>query len=370
MILKDIELENFTNYEKEKCFFSENVNIFIGDNAQGKSNLLDSIYYLANINSSRGNKEKDLIKWGRDSFSISAHFLNRIGFNKVEVNFINKKKEVHINSYKIEKKREYIGYLITVMFSPEDLNIIKGDPSLRRKYLDEELIATDIEYFLSSLKYRKILEQRNKLLKEAYRRKINDHVMEAWEEQLVKYGTIILQKRINMVNKIKTIANKIHYLISDNKDNLNIEYSTKLDLEFLNKNDIDLFKEKYFKKLVESRNKDIERGYTSIGPHRDDLEIEINNISGKKFASQGQQRTVALCLKMAEIEFIKETIGEYPLLLLDDVLSELDKKRKNKLLEAIGENIQTFIPTTDLNDINDDLLKKGRIIIIVEGRII
>ena len=370
MILKEIELENFTNYEHTKCEFKDNVNIFLGDNAQGKSNFLDSIYYLGNIGSSRVNKEKDLIKWGRDYFNISAHFLNRIGMNKVEISYKNKKKEVIINSYKIEKKREYIGYITTVIFSPDDLNIIKGDPALRRKYMDDELTATDIEYYLSSLKYKKILEQRNKLLKDSYRKNINENIMEAWEEQLAKYGIIILKKRLVLINKIKNIAKKIHYHISENKEELTLKYLSKLNLEDLLNDDLEGFKNLYLKELKERRNKDIERGYTSTGPHRDDLDIYINDINGKKFASQGQQRTVALCLKLSEIEFIKETIGEYPILLLDDVLSELDKKRKNKLLEVIGNNIQTFITTTDLNDINDKLLKKGKIIQIKEGRII
>lgn len=370
MILKEIELNNFTNYEHIKCEFKENVNIFLGNNAQGKSNFLDSIYYIANINSSRGNKEKDLIKWGRDYFNISAHFLNRIGINQVEINYKNKKKEVFINKYKIEKKREYIGYLITVMFNPDDLNIIKGDPSLRRKYMDEELIATDIEYYLSLLKYKKILDQRNKLLKDSYKKYINENIMEAWEEQLAKYGIIILKKRLNLINKIKDIAKKTHYHISDNMEELELKYNSKLNLEYLLKNKLEEFKNYYIIELKEKRNKDIERGYTTIGPHRDDIEIYINGVNGKKFASQGQQRTIALCLKLAEIEFIKEKVGEYPILLLDDVLSELDKKRKNKLLEIIGNNIQTFITTTDLNDINDSLLKKGKIIQIKEGRIV
>lgn len=370
MVLKDIELNNFTNYESVKCEFNDNINIFLGNNAQGKSNFLDAIYYLANINSSRNKKEKDLIKWGRDYFNISAHFLNRMGINEVEINFKNKKKEVFINKYKIERKREYIGYLVTVMFDPDDLNIIKGDPSLRRKYMDQELIATDIEYYLSLIKYRKILEQRNKLLKDSYRKKINDDIMEAWEEQLAKYGIIILNKRLNLINNIKDIAKDIHYHISFNEEELTLKYSSKIDFDLLLKGDIKGFNKLYIDELKNRRSRDIERGYTSIGPHRDDIEIYINNINGKKFASQGQQRTVALCLKLAEIEFIKNSIGEYPILLLDDVLSELDKKRKNKLLEVIGNNIQTFITTTDINDINDRLLEKGKIINIEEGMIV
>lgn len=370
MILKEIELKNFTNYEYIKCKFKNNINIFLGDNAQGKSNFLDSIYYLGNIVSSRGNKEKDLIKWGRDYFNISAHFLNRLGMNKIDINYKNKKKEISINYCKIEKKREYIGYLITVIFRPDDLNIIKGDPSLRRKYMDDELTATDIEYYISFLKYKRILEQRNKLLKDLYKKNVNINIMEVWEEQLVRYGIIILKKRLILINKIKNISKEMYYHISENKEELTLKYFSKLNLENLLNNNLENFKIFYLKELKEKRNNDIERGYTSIGPHRDDLEIYINNINCKKFASQGQQRTVALCLKLSEIKFIKETIGEYPILLLDDVLSELDKKRKNKLLEIIENNIQTFITTTELNDINDKLLKRGKIIQIKDGRVI
>ena len=362
MLLKNISLKNFTNYEEANCDFDENINIFVGDNAQGKSNLLEAIYYIATISSSRKNKDKELIKWGRDFFSISAHFFNRFGENKVDVKVAGNKKEVYLNNYKIEKRKEYIGYLITVIFNPEDLYIIKGEPSLRRQYIDNELSTTDVEYFVDILKYRKILEQRNILLKEYNRKRISDDLMDIWEEQLTKYGVKIINKRLELIEKLKEISKKIHYRITENVEDLHIEYQTNVDLKDIENS--------YRNLLRENRQRDIDRGNTSIGPHRDDLEILINGMSAKKFASQGQQRTISLSLKISEIEFIKEKTGEYPLLLLDDVLSELDKKRKHKLLEEIENKVQTIITTTDLNDIENFVVEKGKVIRIHDGKVI
>lgn len=362
MLLKNISLKNFTNYEEAECDFDDNINIFVGDNAQGKSNLLDAIYYIATISSSRKNKDSELIKWGRDYFSISAHFFNRFGDNKVDVKVLGNKKEVYLNNYKIEKRKEYIGYLITVIFNPEDLYIIKGDPSLRRQYIDNELSTTDVEYFLNLIKYKKILEQRNILLKENRRKKISNDIMEIWEDQLTNYGIKIIKKRLELIEKLQEISKKIHFRITDNVEELHIEYHSIIDLKYIESS--------YRNLLKENRQKDIDRGYTSIGPHRDDLEILINGMSAKKFASQGQQRTISLSLKISEIEFIKEKTGEYPLLLLDDVLSELDKKRKHKLLEEIENKVQTIITTTDLNDIENFVIEKGKVIIIHDGKVI
>lgn len=369
MILKDIALENFTNYEYEFVELDENINIFIGENAQGKSNLLEGIHYLSTISSSRNHKDKELIKWGRDSFSISAHFFNRLGENEVEINYINNKKEVYLNSCKVEKKKDYIGYFLTILFTPEDLYIIKGDPSLRRAFIDEELMATDVEYFLALYKYRKILEQRNNLLKDFFRKQSSEAEMDAWEEHLAAYGTKILVKRLEMIEKIADLARKTHSFITDETEKMNIEYSSGLETNLLKEGEKDKFITYYRDELKEKRRKDIERGFTTIGPHRDDLEIYINDISAKKFGSQGQQRTAALSLKIAEIEFVKTKTGEYPLLLLDDVLSELDKKRKNKLLAAIRNKVQTIITTTELNDIEDELVEVGKIIHIRNGKV-
>ncbi len=362
MILKNISLKNFTNYEDAYCDFDENINIFVGDNAQGKSNLLESIYYISTISSSRKNKDKELIKWSRDYFSISAHFFNKYGENKVTVKVIGNKKEVYLNNYKIEKRKEYIGYLITVIFSPEDLYIIKGEPALRRQYIDNELSKTDVEYFVDNIKYKKILEQRNILLKEFKRRSVSDALMDIWEEQLSKYGIKIIKKRLELIEQLKEISKEIHYRITDDAENLQIKYQTNIDIENIENS--------YRKLLKEHRQKDIDKGYTSVGPHRDDLEILINGISAKKFASQGQQRTISLSLKISEIEFIKKKTGEYPILLLDDVLSELDKKRKHKLLEEIENKVQTIITTTDLNDIENFFIDKGKIIIIQDGKVL
>lgn len=369
MKLKSIQLSNFTNYEKAASEFNDNINIFIGENAQGKSNLLDSIYFLSTIHSGRNHRDKELIKWGRDSFELSAHFLNKNGENQVQMK-VGNKKEVSINSYKIEKKKEYIGFLTVILFTPEDLYLIKGDPSLRRNYMDNELIQTDVEYYLNLIKYKKILEQRNNLLKKAWKNGISND-MDVWEEQLAQAGAKIVKKRIEFLEQIKPLAKVIHSSITNNVENLDIEYIASLSLdELMKNNNPENFLLYYKKTLKDNRRNDMERGYTTIGPHRDDLELSINSTSVRKYGSQGQQRTAALSLKLSEIEFIKEITGEYPILLLDDVLSELDKKRKNKLLQAIEDKVQTFITTTDINDLDENLKKKGKIIEIREGNIV
>lgn len=369
MLLREIELENFTNYEKACCILDERINIFIGDNAQGKSNLLEGIYYLSAIRSSRNHKDKELVQWGREGFQIKALFRNRMGENKVSILFRDNKKEIFLNNCRLEKKKDYIGQFLTILFTPEDLSIIKGDPSLRRSYIDNELMMTDVDYFLTLHRYRKILEQRNNLLKESYRRSIAEETMDVWEEQLSLYGTKLLEKRMEMIGRIREIAAVIHRFITDGEEELEAKYSCSLEKELLLEGKRDEFIRSYRNALKETRAKDIERGYTGIGPHRDDLDLYINGISAKKYGSQGQQRTAALSLKVAEIEFVKEKTGEYPLLLLDDVLSELDKKRKNKLLEAIENKVQTIITTTDLNDIDASIQEKGKIIRIEKGKV-
>lgn len=369
MILKEIRLKDFGNYDEAFCLLDDNINILVGDNAQGKSNLLDAIYYAAHVSSSKNQKEKDLIKWGRDSFGISARFLNRMGENEVEILYEGKK-EVFLNRCKVEKKKDYIGILSAIIFTPEDLNIVKGDPGTRRSFLDQEVMSTDVDYFLTLNRYRKILEQRNNLLRKAYHNPPSEENMSIWEEQLAITGTHLLQKRLELVDNLKTIAQQIHHSISDGKENLEIQYSSTLDLCGLEKGgDEGLFIEGYKTILKNNRSKDLERGYSTIGPHRDDLELYIDGVSAKKFASQGQQRTLALSLKLSELEFIHQKSGEYPLLLLDDVLSELDRNRKRKLLSVIDNKVQTIITTTDLNDIEEILEAKGKTIRIREGKV-
>ena len=303
MIKKNIKLENFTNYDSVQCNLDEGINIFIGENGQSKSNLLDSIYYVATENSARNHKDRDLILWGRDYFKISASFLNKFGLTEVEISYDKKKKDgkksLFLNQYEIEKLKDYVGYFNAVFFSPKDLYIVKGDPSLRRKYMDDELIQTENKYFIYINQYKKILEQRNSLLKEAYRRSRRNllNSMDVWEEQLSKYGTVILKSRIDMVHHLKNMAGEIHNYLTDGEDTLDVTYESKLPVSLLESGQLASFQSLYFNQLKENRMKDLEKGYTLLGPHRDDLNLMINGISARKFASQGQQRTAALSFK-------------------------------------------------------------------------
>ena len=261
--------------------------------------------------------------------------MNKFGSNEVEISYDKKKKDgkkaLFLNQYEIEKLKDYVGYFNAVFFSPENLYIVKGDPSLRRKYMDDELIQTENKYFIYINQYKKILEQKNYLLKEAYRRRNLLNFMDVWEEQLSKYGTVILKSRIDMVHHLKNMAGEIHIYLTDGEETLDVTYEYKLPVSLLESGQLASFQSLYFNQLKENRMKDLEKGYTLIGPHRDDLNLMINGVSARKFGSQGQQITAVLSLKIAEVELIKSKKGEYPILLLDDVLSELDKKKKKKI---------------------------------------
>ena len=367
MIIRSLDLKDFTNYREESLTFHPNINLFVGDNAQGKSNLLDSLYFIATLGSGRSHTDRELVRWGEEGFSLSAAFSNRHGDHQLKIRG-GKKKEVRIDGYDIQKKKEYIGYLTVILFTPDDLSLIKGDPSLRRAYMDQELAQTDVEAYVLQLRYRKILEQRNTLLKESWRHGFGQD-MDAWEDQLVQKGTRILKKRLELLQLLAPLAQETHASISEGEE-LKVEYQSKTELEPLLEGREEEFMEAYRKILWKKREEDAQRGFTTRGPHRDDLNLTAGGVSLRKFGSQGQQRTAALSLKLAEIGYMKEKTGEYPILLLDDVLSELDRKRKNKLLETIDGRVQTFITGTDLHDLEGGLQDRGKVLTIQEGKVI
>lgn len=370
MLIKNLQLKNYRNYSDLNLDFDEKINIFYGNNAQGKTNILETLYLLALAKSHRTSKEKELIQWDNSFSIIKGSFLTKTGNLKLEVQLYKKGKKVKINNLEKRKISEYIGAINIVIFSPEDLDLIKGSPQNRRKFLNTEIAQINPTYIYHLSQYQKIIYQRNNLLKDFSKASKNKiELLEIWDEQLLEHGTKIIFKRLEFLRQLEIWANEIHYRITNNKENLSITYksffSTKNTL--LSENDIlELYKEN----LLKLRDRELIRGVTLIGPHRDDLEFYLNNVNVQYFASQGQQRTTALSLKLAEIELINEKIGEYPILLLDDVLSELDQIRQTHLIKTFEKKVQTIITTTSIKNIDPQTLEQASIFYIENGKVV
>lgn len=340
MIVKSINLENFRNYEKIEVDFNEKVNIIIGNNAQGKTNLIEAIYLSSMSKSFRTNTSSDLVKFNKDFTRVTVKVRDDDIDRKVEIRIDkNNKKIIKKNGKLIRKTSELFNNIIIVIFSPDDLSIVKNDPIKRRTFIDRELCQLKPKYYLALTNYNKIIKQRNALLKE---RNINDNLIDVIDSQLAKYGTIISNYRQIFCFELCKLSNITQKGLTDNKEELVIKY-----LSCFKNNEIS--EENLFTLLKENIKKDIEKGYTTVGPHRDDISFFINGIDVKKFGSQGQQRTCALALKLAEIDLIKKETDKYPILLLDDVLSELDQERQNLLINHL-KMVQLFITTTEIPD--------------------
>jgi len=355
MYIEKILLKNYRNINKVFLKFNPNLNLLVGDNGQGKTNLLEAIYLLGTGTSHRTNRDKEMINWNQDQALIQVQLIKKDYELKMSLNIEGTTKKAKINDNTLDKLSEMMGSLNVVLFSPEDLKLVKGSPANRRKFIDIEVSQVSSYYHHLLNKYNHILKQRNNLLKKTgYVSKSNSSnssasMFEVWDEQLADIGSKIIKKRIEVIEKIKILARLHQRKITEGKENLEINYEDSIKGN-LDKNDSQQeIKVIFKKKLVNNRNKELNRGYTIFGPHRDDLIIKINEIDVRKYGSQGQQRTVALALKLAELEFMKSEIGEYPILLLDDVFSELDAKRKNTLIEVIKDNIQTFITSVNIN---------------------
>lgn len=360
MYVNSLKLENFRNYVELNINFIKGVNILIGDNAQGKTNILESIYYCSLGKSHRTNKDKELISWEKDESHIKLH-VNKERLDKnVEIKiFKDGKKGIRINTIKINKISELMGVFNAVMFSPEDLKIVKESPMNRRKFLDIELCKLDRQYYYNLVQYNKILDERNAMLKK-WNNQIYD-IIDIYDEQLSNFGAYIIKQRMFYIENLNLKGKKIHEDITSGTESIKFKY-----LSFVK--NTEMCKEQLKEQLIKNRKNDIEKRTTTIGPHRDDFSILINGADVKNFGSQGQQRTAVLTIKFSSLEIIKEVINEYPVLLLDDVLSELDINRQKYILNSI-KNVQTIITCTGIEKIreylNDDVkvfnVKKGMI---------
>ncbi|HIT91160.1 MAG TPA: DNA replication/repair protein RecF [Candidatus Merdenecus merdavium] len=357
MNIESIELNNFRNYSTLHVEFENGTNIFYGDNAQGKTNILEAIYLCGTTKSHKGSKDREMIRFEQDEAHIRMMIKRTQMSYRIDMHIKkNKSKGIAINGIPIKKASELFGIINIVFFSPEDLNIIKNGPSERRRFIDAELCQLNKIYLSDLINYNKVVHQRNKLLKEMSFHPEYQDTLEIWDEQMVRYGSSIIKMRRTFIEELNEIIFHIHKKLSGDKEEILLEYEPNVT------------EEKIAEELSRNKEKDIKFKTTSVGPHRDDLCFNIKGIDIRKYGSQGQQRTAALSLKLAEIELVKQATKETPVLLLDDVLSELDSNRQNYLLESI-HNIQTMITCTGLDDFIIHHFTIDKVFHVVEGAV-
>ena len=340
MYIESIELKNFRNYQDLQLDFDKGTNIFYGDNAQGKTNILESVYICGTTKSHKGSKDKEIIRFGEEESHIRMMVKKDELSYKIDMHLRkNKAKGVAINGLPIKKARELFGIVNLVFFSPEDLGIIKNGPAERRRFMDMELSQLDKIYLSNLINYNKVVNQRNKLLKELSFKSSEEKLetLDIWDLQLVKYGTEVMKRRVGFVQELNEIIGGLHEKLSGGTEKLTIEYQPCVE------------ETTFLDTVTKMRERDLRMKSTCFGPHKDDLIFFINGSEVKKYGSQGQQRTAALSLKLAEIELVKKVVKDTPVLLLDDVLSELDSNRQQFLLNSIGQ-IQTVITCTGLDE--------------------
>ena len=357
MNIRSIELKNFRNYENLEISFDEGTNILFGDNAQGKTNILEAAYMSGTTKSHKGSRDREMIRFGEEEAHLKTVVVRGGREYQIDMHLKkNRAKGIAIDKIPIKKASELFGILNIVFFSPEDLNIIKNGPAERRRFLDSELCQLDRIYLADLTNYNKILAQRNKLLKDMiYRPSLSD-TLPVWDMQLIETGKKIIRPRKQFVDELREIVSDIHYRISGGKEELFLKYEPNID---------DIFFED---ELSRAKEKDKKLCQTSVGPHRDDLLFSIGDVDIRKYGSQGQQRTSALSLKLSEIELVRKSISDTPVLLLDDVLSELDSSRQNYLLNNISDT-QTIITCTGLDEFVRNRFTVNRVFEVIAGHV-
>lgn len=358
MIIRSLEIADYRNYDSLHIDFDSGTNILYGYNAQGKTNILEAIYMSATTKSHKGSKDKDVVNFNKEEAHIRT-YLEKEGIEtRVDMHLRkNKSKGIAIDGQKIKKAAQLLGLLNVVFFSPEDLSIIKNGPAERRRFVDMELCQLDQFYLYNLNNYNKIVNQRNKLLKDMYFNPSLRDTLNIWDSQLISFGSKIIERRKLFVEQLNEIILEIHRKLSGGRENLMIQYEP------------DVIIEEYDKKLAVNQERDIKLKQTTTGPHRDDFSFLVGDIDIRKFGSQGQQRTAALSLKLSEIELVKKMTKDNPVLLLDDVLSELDSNRQNYLLGTIG-NIQTIITCTGLDEFVNNRFEIDKVFHIENGKIL
>ena len=357
MVVESIKLNHFRNYEKLELKFDGGTNLFYGDNAQGKTNILEAVYLCGTTRSHKGSKDREIIHFGDDESHICMNIKRGDISYRIDMHLKkNKTKGIAINGVPVRKASELIGIGNFVFFSPEDLNIIKNGPSERRRFLDMEMCQLDKIYLYHLSNYNKVLVQRNKLLKDFSFYPESAAMLDILDEQLVQYGSVLIKMRDQFIKNLNEILKEIHRSLSGRKETLVMEYENNTGIE------------EFGQVLFKNREKDIRTRVTNTGPHRDDLCFMISGIDIRKYGSQGQQRTAALSLKLAEIEIVKQNVKDTPVLLLDDVLSELDSSRQRYLLESIHD-IQTMITCTGIDDFVSYNFQINKLFQVIEGTV-
>lgn len=366
MYLKILELHNFRNYADLVVEFGSGINVLLGENAQGKTNLLESIYFLALTRSHRTNSDRDLISWRTKAARVSGSVQKEHTVIPLEINLSSKGKNAKVNHLEQSRLSQYVGQLNVILFAPEDLSIVKGSPAVRRKFIDMEFGQMSSKYLYNSAQYRSVLKQRNQYIKQLQFNPKGDQVyLDVLSDQLAAHGAEIIFQRIQFLKKLEKWSQEVHKEISQGKEKLSFQYVSPISSDQADTT------EKIYAALQalfqKQREKELQQGKTLVGPHLDDVRFMVNDKNVSTFGSQGQQRTTALSVKLAEIDLMKEETGEYPVLLLDDVLSELDDSRQTHLLTAIQNKVQTFITTTSLSGVAQQLINEPHVFNIDHG---
>ena len=354
MLITNLKLQNFRNYKELNLNFNEGINVIYGDNAQGKTNILESIFLTSLGKSFRTNKDKELIMFNEDFAKVEVEFSKTDRDGKIKIDLTDKK-DIYLNGVKIKKLSELLGNIHIVIFTPDDINILKNGPTGRRRFLDIFIGQLRPNYIYNLNMYLKALEQRNNYLKQIKFENKSEELLEIWDEKIAEYAEIVFKYRFEFINKLKEKIKDVHNSITENNEDINIEYIS----DFSNK-------EEFLKKLKNNKKLDILKGFTTKGVHRDDFNIYINDNLVNIYGSQGQHRTSILSLKMSELQVVKDEIGENPILLLDDFMSELDEKRRTNFLRNIRET-QVIITCTEkinIENLNFKVynVKSGKII--------
>lgn len=355
MLIDSIELKNFRNYGSLKLYLDGGINIFCGDNAQGKTNILEAIYLICTSKSQKLSKDREMIRFGCDESHLKAVILKNEMRYRIDMHLKrNNSKGIAVNGIPIKKVSELLGIANVVSFSPEDLNIIKNGPSERRRFMDLELCQLNRIYVHDLISYNRVLNQKNRLLKNLQFDRSSEGFLDIYNEQLIKYGSEIISLRRSFVEKLDHLIRDFHSDITGNSEKLTLRYEP------------DTTEESFYDDLKKHRDNELKNCFSLVGPHKDDIKFTFNDTDLRQYGSQGQQRTAVLSLKLAEIAFVEEVSGNRPLLLLDDVLSELDRNRQNKLLNSI-KDIQTLITCTGLDDFVENRFRMDKVFLVKDG---